>query len=42
MAWQDHRTQEGTVMTNNIPVKITLDISGSPIESQWGSQKYPG
>ena len=20
----------------------TLDISGSPIELQWGSQKYPG
>ena len=24
------------------PVKVTLDISGSPIEIQWGSQKYPG
>ena len=22
--------------------QVTLDISGSPIESQWGSQKYPG
>ena len=25
-----------------IAVKVTLDISGSPIESQWGSWKYPG
>ena len=23
-------------------VKVTLDISGSPIEIQWGSRKYPG
>ena len=23
-------------------IKITLDISGSPIEFQWGSRKYPG
>ena len=21
--------------------QVTLDISGSPIENQWGSQKYP-
>ena len=27
---------------NPIPVKVTLDISRSPIESQWGSWKYPG
>ena len=25
-----------------IPVKVTLDICRSPIESQWGSRKYPG
>ena len=25
-----------------IPVNVTLDISGSPIEFQWGSWKYPG
>ena len=24
------------------PVKVTLDISVSPIESQWGSLKYQG
>ena len=22
--------------------EVTLDISGSPIDIQWGSQKYPG
>ena len=22
--------------------QVTLDISGSPIDFQWGSQKYPG
>ena len=22
--------------------QVTLDISGSPIENQWGSRKYPG
>ena len=27
---------------HNIPAKVTLDISGSPIDFQWGSQKYPG
>ena len=27
---------------NLLPVKVTLDISRSPIESQWGSRKYPG
>ena len=27
---------------NAIPVKVILDISGSPTESQWGSRKYPG
>ena len=25
-----------------IPAKVTMDISGSLIENQWGSQKYPG
>ena len=25
-----------------IPVKVTLGVSGSPIECQWGSRKYPG
>ena len=24
------------------PVKVALDISGGPIENQWGSGKYPG
>ena len=27
---------------HSIPVKVTLDIFGSPIENQWGSRKYPG
>ena len=27
---------------NFLPVKVTLDSSGSTIESQWGSWKYPG
>ena len=27
---------------NYIPVKVTLDISRSPIDFQWGSWKYPG
>ena len=27
---------------HSMPVNVTLDISGSPIESQWGSRKYPG
>ena len=26
--------------TINIPVKVALDISGSPIESRWASRKY--
>ena len=26
----------------SIPVKVTLHISGTPIENQWGSRKYPG
>ena len=26
----------------SIPVKVSLDISGSSIDSQWGSLKYPG
>ena len=25
-----------------IPVNVTLDISESPIDFQWGSWKYPG
>ena len=38
---------EVVVMTSygaasDIPFRVTLNISGSPIESQWGSQKYPG
>ena len=27
---------------NNIPLKVTLDISGSPVETHLGSWKYPG
>ena len=29
-------------MLELIPVKFTLDISGSPIDFQISSQKYPG
>ena len=25
-----------------VPVKVTLEIAGSAIESQWGSLEYPG
>ena len=33
MDWKD---------TYTIPDKVTVNISRSPIESQWGSRKYPG
>ena len=25
-----------------VPVKVTLAVSGNPLESQWASRKYPG
>ena len=30
------------LLATTIQIEVTLDISGNPIESQWGSQKYPG
>ena len=35
----DHSACEATLKQTH---QVTLDISRSPIESQWGSQKYPG
>ena len=39
--------RSSSTMTTGSPVmlhtcKVTLDISGSPIDFQWGSRKYPG
>ena len=33
---------DGEHVGGSIPVKVTLDISRSPIDFQWGSWKYPG
>ena len=35
-------TEQQTQQHQRIPVKVTLDISRSPIEIQWGSWKYLG
>ena len=49
-AWSDSQMNSQTTLQNlaftggamYIPVKVTLDISRSPIEIQWGYWKYPG
>ena len=38
--WNPHQSLPSK--HHSMPVKLTLAIFGSPIESQWGSRKYPG
>ena len=40
--WRLDKKTNNIRLMETIPVKVTLDISRSPIEIQWGSRKYPG
>ena len=42
IGWCDGLVQIDNIMQQGPSCQVTLDISRSPIDFQWGSWKYPG